>query len=883
MPERTKKPFSNVGMLAILIVVVCATVLAVHWPVLSARAISIDDDQYLTSNMLVQNPSWTSVKRFLTEVLEPSTVGGYYQPLAMISLMTDCALGAGVDNLMPFHRTSLILHTLNTALVVVLLYLLFGRVWIAAGVGLLFGLHPMTIETIAWVSERKTLAAAFFAFLSLNLYVLYARRGSWKFYVSCLLAYVLALMSKPITVPLPGVMLLLDYWPLRRLNWRAILEKLSFFTVSIIGAVIAYISQSRTASTVLPTEYGIERVPLVICHDIVFYLHKIFWPANLSSYYPFPSPFILANPAVAAGVIGTCILIPLLIISLRWTRAALTGWLIFFITILPTMQIIGFSNVVASDKFAYLPSIGILIILASFGIWCWQRGKAGKPKGILSNLGLLKAGSVMVVIAVLVLAGAEAAATRRYLSYWRNTLTLSEYMLELTPGDPQVLNLRAYAFQKEGNLDQAVKNYTQAIEVSPNFVDAHNNLALVLKLQGKLTEAIDHYRKAVSIEPDNADIHYNLGNTLQSLGKFDEAISHYRQALKIKPEHIQTHHNLANALAAQGKYEEALEHYYKIINIKPLEAIILNNIGITFQKQGKLDEAIDFYTQSIQSKPDFSEAHYNLIYALAVRNRLEDVVKYYREVLHTDIEIVKVYNFFGMGLQSRGQFDKAVEQFQKATQVKPDFVEAYYNLGRLFEKQNKLEEAVIQYCKALQFKPEDVELHLKVGNMLASQNKLDEAIGHFSKAIRLEPDNAEAHYNMGMTLMMTDQPREAIKHFNQAIHLNPSRPEPAIWLARILATYPDPEVQDPNNAVRIAKQAAELTKYQDPVVLETLAASYAAAGKFDDAVRSIQEALALVGAVQNNQLENRLRYMMEQYKQKQIKIESEIKTRTDNR
>ena len=194
---------SEVALLIALIVAVCVAVVIAHWPALSANALSFDDTQYLTENLLVQSPGWASAKQFLTEVLEPSTVRGYYQPLTMISLMVDYALGGRADNLMPFHRTSLILHAANTALVIVLLYLLFGQAPVAAAVGLLFGLHPMTVEPIPWMSERKTLLAAFFALCCLVAYVRFKHKGNWRLYVCCLVLYLLALMSKPTSVPLP--------------------------------------------------------------------------------------------------------------------------------------------------------------------------------------------------------------------------------------------------------------------------------------------------------------------------------------------------------------------------------------------------------------------------------------------------------------------------------------------------------------------------------------------------------------------------------------------------------------------------------------------------------------------------------------------------------
>ena len=645
----------------------------------------------------------------------------------------------------------------------------------------------------------KTLVAAFFAFLSLNLYVCHVRKGGRKFYIGCIATYILALMSKPTSTPLPVMMLLMDYWPLKRFNRQAVLEKIPFFVVGAISAVITYISQTRTATVGLPTEYGPERIPLSICYDIVFYPYKIFWPVRLSSYYPFPSPLSLTEPTVALGIIGTCTLIPLLIISLRRTRGALTGWLIFFIGLLPTTQIIGFSNYVASDKFAYIPSIGLLLALTALGSWCWKGSKAGEPKGIFSRLGALTIGPIIVAVTVLISAGAEAVATRQYLVHWRDTLSLSQYMLELTPDVPQVLNLRAYAFQKAGNLDEAVKQYLRTLEKMPNYVDARNNLAVTLKLQGKLNEAADHYRKALQVEPKNADIHYNLANTLQSLGNLDEAISQYYEVLKIKPNQVHAHLNLANALSEQGKFDEAISHYRQALKVKSLEAAAYNNIGTILQTQGKLDEAIDCYSRAIRSKPDF--------------------------------------------------------------------VEAYRNLASLLESQGYLEEAITCYSKVLQFNPDDFETHLKIGGLLASQNKFDEAISHFSQALRIEPNNADACFNMGVALAMTDKPREAIEYLRQAMQLKPSWSEPAIWLARIFATYPDPEVRDPNNAVIIATQAAELTKHQNPEVLETLAASYAATGQLERALKTAQEALTLADAAQNNELVGRLRSKIEQYKQ----------------
>lgn len=266
----SRKSLSQRQLLAKLLVGACVLVFIGHLPVLSVGALSFDDDQYLTNNELVRNPSWASARQFLSEVLEPSTVRGYYQPLTMISLMTDYALGGRPHNLLPFHRTSLLLHLANTVLVILLLHLLFGQAKVAVAVGLLFGLHPMTVEPIAWVSGRKTLLAAFFALWCLILYVRYARKRNGWCYAGCLAMHALALMSKPTSLPLPALMLLIDFWPLRRLKRSCVLEKLPLFVVGGIVSIITFVSQSGTSLAVLPGQSEPWRIPMILCHNIIW-------------------------------------------------------------------------------------------------------------------------------------------------------------------------------------------------------------------------------------------------------------------------------------------------------------------------------------------------------------------------------------------------------------------------------------------------------------------------------------------------------------------------------------------------------------------------------------------------------------------------------------
>jgi len=646
----------------ILLVVLCAVVVVVHWPALSSRAILFDDDQYLKDNLLVRNPGWGSALRFFTEVLEPSTVQGYYQPLTMLSLMADYALGGRSDNFMPFHRTSLVLHTANTALVIVLLYLLFGRFLIAAGAGLLFGLHPMTVEPVCWVGDRKDLLVFFFTLWCLIFYVQFARGRSWGFYSGCIIMYLLALMSKPTATSLPVLMLLLDFWPLRRLNKRAVLEKLAFCVIAGIFAVITYISQSRTAGVIPPAERGIQHIPLTICHNIIFYLYKILWPANLSSFYAYPKPFGFSSAMVLAGVVGTCILIPLLMLSLRWTRALLTGWLFFFAAIFPTMGVIGFTIVIAADRYAYLPSIGLLMILAWFFGWFCSRGK-------------VMARHIAVVTIVLVLAGAESIATRRYLVYWRDTVSIFEHMLTMAPDAAPIHTELGVALGAQGRLDEAIEHYYKSLELYPGGFITYYNLGYALYLQGDLDGAVSNFAKALRVKPDYAKAHNGIGVALLKSGKPDQAVTHFTEAVRIKPQFPDARKNLGDALLRQGRLEQAAEAYRHVLQLLPDNPEVLNELGIVFARQGKLDQAVAQFTMALRIEPDWVEALNNLAWILAVHDdsRIRDPNKAVRLAERacelTGYQEPELLDTLAAAYASAARFSEAVATSEKAMEL----------------------------------------------------------------------------------------------------------------------------------------------------------------------------------------------------------------------
>jgi len=594
-----------VKILLCLLVLVFIT-LVVHWPVLSSRVHFLDDDQYLDNNLLVRNPSWISVGRFFSEILEPSTVAGYYQPLALTSLMLDCALGGDPGNLFPFHRTSLALHIMNTLLVFTLLYLLFGRAWLACGITLLFGLHPMTVEPIAWVAERKTLLAAFFSLASLVCYTQYTGKKSRSLYGLGVTAYILALLSKPTSIPLPLLMLLLDIWPLGRFNKSALREKIPFFILALAAAVITIISQSRAAAIVTPDKYGLAELGFIFCHNIIFYLSNILWPVTLSPYYPIPVPLNLSHPAVLAGVVGTCILVPLLIFSVRKHKVFLIGWLFFFIAIFPTMGLIGFTIAIAFDKYAYLPCVGLLLILIKFFAWLCGPIDGGRRFGRGLGVGLMLLGLIV----------AESLATRRQLTYWKDSFSLYHHSLLLAPDDSDLHCYFASFLRSQGHYPQAREHLSLALQLDPHNGMAYNNLGNVCYLTGEIDQAVAHLSQAVQLAPHNFKIAFNLGLALARQNSIDAAVAAFRRAVQLRPNDYQSHEFLARALAENEEHDQALEECRIALHLQPFNPEALHLMGKLLAGKNLTDQAIDYYRRVLQLDPEHPYASKDLQNAL---------------------------------------------------------------------------------------------------------------------------------------------------------------------------------------------------------------------------------------------------------------------------
>ena len=487
------------------------------------------------------------------------------RPLTWLSLMLDVELfGSGSAG--P-HLTNVLFHAANTVLLFLLLKQLTGAHWRSAFVAALFGLHPLHVESVAWVAERKDVLSGLFFLLTLLMYAQYVGQAKIQnskpkvFYSLALLFFVLGLMSKPMLVTLPFVLLLLDYWPLNRLalstpNFqrstilRVTLEKLPFLAFSVTSSAVTFVAQKNAIQPFdrIPTDIRAVNA-MVSC---VGYLRKMFWPVDLAIPYPYPSHWSFGLFWLSAAIFSA------VIVFVFWFSRRfpflVTGWFWYLGMLVPVIGLVQVGGQSMADRYTYLPLIGVFIVLV------WGAG------AMLERWRLPK--QIIWTVVILILAACTAR-TLDQLRFWQNTGTLFNHAIAVTKGNAVAYyNLGEYC-SGQGRLDEAMDDYLKAIQIRPNYDDALNNLGVTLALKGNLDSAAARIQESIRYQPKKADAYYNLGNVFVMQNKPDEAIAAYTEALQLKPDYPEAHNNLANLLAAQGHLEEALKHYRETLRLNP--------------------------------------------------------------------------------------------------------------------------------------------------------------------------------------------------------------------------------------------------------------------------------------------------------------------------
>jgi Tfp pilus assembly protein PilF len=568
------------------------------------------DNPHVTSGVTLENTRWALYSGY----------AGNWHPLTWLSHMLDCEeFGLKAWG---HHLSSVLLHALNAGLVFALLQALTGMTWRSLWVAAFFASHPLRVESVAWVSERKDVLSSFFGLLALLAYARYAQtrkaRGprpgvsghgsflhfpSSVFYLLSLFCLALGLISKPMLVTWPLVMLLLDYWPLRRsagcgvpvlrsgtaaggrsakysagaagqdrtLSWtRLVWEKVPFFILALAASVVTFLVQQREGAVVevdrLPLGARVSNALISYCR----YLGKLLWPTKLAVYYPHAGQWPPGKVLMAGGL-----LLGLSVLFWAQRRRApflLMGWLWFLGVLVPVIGLVQVGEQAMADRYSYLPSLGLLVI----GVWGASELSRRWPQPALA---LWVVGGAAVVLSL--------ALTRRQIGYWQDGEALFRHTLAVTR----------------------------------NNCIAHNNLGIALAMKGQIDEAIRQYQAAVHVNPANAEAHYNLGLAFDLKGQSEEAIREFQAAARLKSHYADAYNNLGLALGRKGQITEAIAQYQAALHWKPEHAEAHNNLGIAFYQQGRTDEAIREFHEALRLKPDFARARKNLEIVLAARTR----------------------------------------------------------------------------------------------------------------------------------------------------------------------------------------------------------------------------------------------------------------------
>lgn len=602
-----------------------AVTLFVYLQVGNHQFLSFDDHQYVTQNPHIASGSITGENI----VWAFTSVEAYnWHPLTWLSHLADARL-YGL-NPRGHHLSNVVLHAASSLLLLLFLSRCTGSVWRSSFVAALFALHPLHVESVAWVAERKDVLSAFFWFLTLVFYCEYAATRKRAPYLLALVSFALGLMAKPMLATLPAVMLLLDYWPLQRWPWRhlqgekgerpsrgffgtgrsLVAEKLPFLACSLCSVIITIYAQHKGGSVIalsaLPFPLRAENALVAY----VKYLGKTLWPNDLAVYYPFPAAIPL--PQVVGSLFVLLLVSAAAVFAGRRHPFFAVGWCWFLFTLLPVIGLMQVGRQSMADRYMYLPATG-LFIAAAWGVpeltKGWRHGKA-----------LL---AVLAGVAVL----ASAALTWNQLGYWRDGVTLYRHTLRVT-ADNYLINYNlGVDLAERGEMDEAIWNLREALRIRPDFTEAHNNLGFALAGKGELDEAMLEYQAALRTNPNDAKAHANLGKVFLQKGRPDAAIGEYRAAVLANPADFDARNNLGVALAEKGDLDAAILEYRAALRMLPDNADAHGNLGVALTRKGELAAAILEYQAALRIQPDNADTLNNLRIALARQQRSDPVIR----------------------------------------------------------------------------------------------------------------------------------------------------------------------------------------------------------------------------------------------------------------
>ena len=870
--------------------------LAVYWPALQGGFLW-EDDIMLKNNPYVKSPAglyyiWCSTKL-------PD-----FFPLTSTSLWLEWMLWG--MNPLGYHVTNVLLHAASGVLLWrVLRRLAIPGAWLAA---LLFAIHPVNVDSVAWITERKNTLAMVFFLLSI---LWFLRSEEWeeskvqspkskvRWYGLSLLAFLLALLSKTAVVMGPFVLLLCVWWRRRevqspkskvqspeakapsskfqvqrsafgsgdappttlhapRSTLHLLARVIPFFALSLaLGLVTIWFQYHRAIGNDVVQTAGFWTRLATAGRAVWFYAGKTVLPWPLSFVYPRWQTDVhsLFSWLPLAGLVlgvGLCWRWR----RRTWARAALFALGSFVAMLLP---VLGFANIyfqrysLVADHWQYFAIIAPIALVVG-GFSSKFKVQSGTS---LSTIGLCVA--MAVVLTLSVLSWQRCGLYQSQAALWLDTLNKN-------PGCWMAHNnLGLLLVDNPQTRDEALQHYHDSLRLNPEQDEAHLNLGAAMLKLNRLEDAWAEFERARHIDPTYPLVYYNLGLVLDEQGKFSEAQAQYRHALDLHPDYAEAHNNLGAALQMEGKLPEAEPHFAEAVRLQPGLVRARNNLGLALQARGKSAEAIAQFREALRLQPDYPEALNNLGKTFAEQGKLGEAAAQFARAAQLKPEYADAHYNLGNTLSFQGKFAEAVPSYRWALQVRPDFPAAQQALGAALAALGKSDEAIGHFSQALRLKPDLAEAHYQWGAVLLKDRKTEEAAAHFETALKSRPDYAEAHYQLAVFRAERKRASEAIAHYREAVRLRPDWLEALNNLAWLLATQSDANLRSGPEAIRLASHAVELTHTNNPGTLDTLAAGYAELGRFTEATATVQRALQLADAAGQKEMAAELEKRRQSY------------------
>jgi tetratricopeptide (TPR) repeat protein len=635
---------------------------ALYAPALRCQFLTLDDPVYVSENRHVQGGL---TPENIVGAFRVNTAGNWH-PLTLLSHMLDCQ----IYGLRPWghHLTNVLLHAANCVLIFLVLMRMTGALWRSACVTALFAAHPVHVESVAWVAERKDVLSSFLCLLAIWAYIrqveeFKVQSSSFKVFRGlCMLVFVLALMAKPMVVTLPFVLLLLDFWPLNRVHgldfptWKRLaLEKWPMFALSAVWCGIAIWAQRVGQAVASTTELS---VPQRIIHAPIAYLDYVrvlIFPCRLAAFYPYEHH----EPVLWGVVGGAALLLATWLFSAQAQKrpGLIMGWLWFLGMLVPVIGLVQVGGQGWADRYVYLPSIGFFV-MAVWAVAEWaERHSAAK-------------------LVMPLLLGALSVATWKEIHYWKDTSTLFGRAIEVTSDNYVAMTLVGTAEEDKGHLDKAVDLYRQALASKPKYPEAHFFLARALEKQGHTEEAISEYREAIRLQPSFDTAHIMFGLLLARERKFDEAISQYQAALKTNPESSVAESDWGTALSAEGRSQESIPHFEKAVRLDSSLADSHSRLGIAYLQTGRVPEGTAELRAALKIKPDDGETRFNLGQALNQQQQWAEAAALLQPLALSQPTNSNLQFQYGLDLEHLGRTKEAMDCYTAALRQNPDFPDA---------------------------------------------------------------------------------------------------------------------------------------------------------------------------------------------------------------